>query len=674
VNMPALGKNNKVCISSAPTGDMLIEQKLSKEWLLTNSRGGYSAGTIAGCNTRRYHGLLTGTLTPPANRMVTLSNCLETVIIEGEESSFSTFEFGDRFAPEGFLHQNTFRRDIGAHFEFELGPVYVTKSVYLAAQSDTVAIVYDFTNVGDGITFVLRPFAAMRNFHYLQKAITKFGAQIADGTVSVQAHDIPNCRLFLLPEGMWFEHNPQWWYNFVYRADKERGQDFTEDLWSPGVFKVHLDEPQRIVLWAHLGDKPLPQTAAEHSHLEMLCEDLRKRQSELAAVGHGGDKIFRKLCLAADQFVIERRIKSVPTTTILAGYPWFMDWGRDAFVALPGLLLKTERFEEAASVLTTFASAAEDGIIPNRFDDYDDKPHYNSIDSSLWFINAAFEYLQASGDTNLFDTKLMPTIRWIVDCYHDGTKFGIHADTDALITGGNAETQLTWMDAKCNGVVFTPRYGKAVEINALWYNALCRLAHYYKDKDGNIESQYKHMAEEVAASFAAAFWNEATGCLYDCILPDGTTDESMRPNQIFAVSLPFSPLAAKQQRAVVETVKQYLLTPYGLRTLNAQDVRYQGRYTGAQFERDRAYHQGTAWPWLMGAFIEAYLRVNDFSRKSRKEATKYLRPLLEHLTESGCIGSISEVFDGEEPYRPGGCFAQAWSVAEVLRAYLLIIE
>ena len=676
--MLALGRDNKAIIAAAATDDMPIEQRLSREWLLTNSRGGYSAGTIACCNTRRYHGLLVGTLTPPANRMVALSGCLETVIIEGEELSFSTFEFDDKFSPEGFWYQNKFRRNIGVHFDFELGPVHVTKSVYLAADSDTVAVVYDFIGVADGITFVVRPFAALRNFHHLQKKTAPLYVSGIDGAVTVQSHDVPDCQLTLAPEGMWFEHNQQWWYNFIYRADKERGQDFAEDLWSPGVFKVHLEEPKKVVLWAHLGDdqsrfREIVKTQSP-SHLERLCESLRRRQSELQAVGHGSDRTFGKLCLAANQFVTERQINAVPTTTILAGYPWFMDWGRDTFISLPGLLLKTERYDEAESALTTFAAAAEDGIIPNRFDDYDNRPHYNTIDASMWFIHAAFEHVAASGNENMFRRKLLPVIRWIIDCYHDGTKFGIHADADGLITGGNAETQLTWMDAKCGGVIFTPRYGKAVEINALWFSNLCRMANYFKDKDEKLESQYTQMARDTAAGFAKAFWNEAQSCLYDCILPDGTIDASIRPNQIFAVSLPFSPLSAEQQKAVVETVKKYLLTPYGLRTLSSQDQRYHGCYTGGQFERDKAYHQGSVWPWLMGAFIEAHLRVNNFSRKSRSEATGYFAPLLEHLSNDGCMGSISEVFDGDPPHRPGGCFAQAWSVAEVMRAFLLIIE
>jgi predicted glycogen debranching enzyme len=678
MNVPALGRNSKISIAAMAAADTPVEQKLDKEWLLTNSRGGYSAGTIIGCNTRRYHGLLVGTLTPPSNRIMTLSNCLETVIVDGEEFSFSTLEFSDRFAPEGFLHQSGFCRDIGAHFDFEFGQIHMTKSIYMAPHSDTVAIEYDFSSVGDGITFLLRPLAAMRNFHHLQRAPAPLYVNGIDGAVAVRSHDMPDCQMTLLPDGMWFEHNQQWWYNFIYRAEKERGQDFAEDLWSPGVFKVHLEEPQKVVLWARLEDvqpggvefiKTKP-----HLNLETLRRDLRKRQSELVAVAHGTDKIFKKLCLAANQFVVRRRINSIPASTILAGYPWFMDWGRDALIALPGLLLETQRYEEAASVLTTFAAAAEDGVIPNRFDDYDDRPHYNSIDASMWFIDAVFKYLEASGDENLFSSKLLPAVRWIVDCYHDGTKFGIHADADGLITGGNMETQLTWMDAKCGGIVFTPRYGKAVEVNALWYNALCRLAEYHKDKEGRLEQQYTHMAQEVAGSFARAFWNDTGKCLYDCILPDGTPDESIRPNQIFAVSLPFSPLSAEQQRDTLETVKKHLLTPYGLRTLNSQDVRYQGKYTGGQCERDRAYHQGTVWPWLMGPFIEAHLRVNGNNRKSRKEALNYLNPLLEHLTQSGCIGSVSEVFDGDKPHRHGGCFAQAWSVAEVMRAYLLTID
>jgi len=333
-------------------------------------------------------------------------------------------------------------------------------------------------------------------------------------------------------------------------------------------------------------------------------------------------------------------------------------------------------------------------MIPNRFDDHSDTAYFNSVDASLWFINAAFQYLNATGDSKTFTQELLPTIRWIIDSYYNGTRFGICADSDGLITAGNDQTQLTWMDAKYDGIAFTPRNGKAVEINALWYNSLCCLAHFYADRGfpfckksqnrvpRNMEDakHYKSMADKVGAGFCELFWrdpalresNEKCGYLNDSILPDGSVDATVRPNQIFAVSLPFSPLSLRQQKSVVDAVQKDLLTPYGLRTLNVQNSCYKGTYTGTRRQRDEAYHQGTVWPYLIGPFVEAYLKVNGFSRKSKRKAAEFIRPLMQHLTEYGCLGSVSEIFDGDAPHEPRGCIAQAWSVAELIRAYRLI--
>jgi predicted glycogen debranching enzyme len=376
--------------------------------------------------------------------------------------------------------------------------------------------------------------------------------------------------------------------------------------------------------------------------------------------------------VAADQFITKRRTTDENyRTTILAGFPWFADWGRDTFISLPGLLLTTGRFNEAKSVLTTFAQAADEGMIPNRFDDYGGAAYFNSVDASLWFINAAFQYFTTAGDSETFTQQFLPVIRWIVDSYHNGTRSGIHADKDDLITAGSNDTQLTWMDAKYENVAFTPRYGKAVEVNALWYNALCLLAQFYADRDIETAKRYRAMANQAEGSFCELFWNKTAGCLNDCILPDGTVDTSIRPNQIFAVSLPFSPLLPRQQKAVVNVVQEELLTPYGLRTLSPRDSRYKGIYIGSQRYRDEAYHQGTVWPYLIGPFVEAYLKVNDFSRKSKEQAAEFIEPLMQHLTEDSCLGSVSEIFDGDVPHKPRGCIAQAWSVAELIRAYQL---
>ena len=693
-----------------------FESLLAREWLLTNGRGGYASSTVAGCNTRGYHGLLIGSLKPPVSRIMALSACLEIVRSGQETFTLSSFEFADKLDPGSTGALRRFRRDTGAHFDYELEKIDLTKSVYLVRDVDMVAIVYDFTRVQEPVEFTTRPFVGLRDFHSLQKSGSPLSSRPGSVPNAVLvSHDTPDvCSLLLRCPSASFEEDPQWWFNFAYRAEQERGLSFTEDLWAPGFFKCQIDAPTKIVLWASLHPDKSGKESDNLAHIdiETVCEDLREHQESLPRVAGilpairsggslkadpaahrltDGDGQYREssienrvssiLCLAADQFVTKRQVNHKSETTIVAGYPWFADWGRDAFIALPGLLLATGRFGEAKSVLTTFAAAADEGMIPNRFDDNGGNAHFNSVDASLWFINAAFQYLQATGDSKTFAQELLPTIRWIIESYQKGTRFGIHADADGLITAGDENTQLTWMDAKCDGVAFTPRYGKAVEVNALWYNALMltetlepgRVGLGPPIRNGGAEPHPTiSMAQRVQATFRELFWNEDKGYLNDCILPSGRADESLRPNQIFAVSLRFSPLSEQQQTAVLGTVQERLLTPYGLRTLSPDSPDYKGRYSGPPRQRDEAYHQGTVWPYLMGPFIEAYLKVNEFSPQSRKQAAEFIQPLLKHLTEDGCIGSSSEIFDGDPPHTPKGCIAQAWSVAELIRAYQLI--
>jgi len=657
--------------TSITTKDKDADELLDTEWLLTNSRGGFACGTVAGCNTRRYHGLLIGSLNPPANRIMALSNCREVLIINGREIELGCFEFEGAISTNGLNRLVEFSKDIGAHFDYDFGAVSLTKSIYPAPDSDMVAIVYDFSSVSEEFDFSVRPLIGMRDFHSLQKSYSEPSAIRRDYGIAITTEQNDVGELFLQADQMSFERDPQWWYNFLYRKERQRGQDYLEDLWSPGVFRCRIDSPDRIVLWAGLS-RCDDTGEMEEFDLDVVLDSLILREKELTRGIKGDDKRARILYSAAGQFVIERQIAGEQRTTVLAGYPWFLDWGRDTFIALAGLLICTGRIAEAAEVLKTFAQAVSKGMIPNRFDDYGAQAHYNSIDAPLWFVHAAFEYLRVSGDTASFSVDLLPAVRWVIDSYRKGTRFGIHADDDGLITGGGEDTQLTWMDAKCNDKVFTPRYGKAVEINALWYNALCNLAEFYKSRNAESAHYYTQLAQKVNQNFARMFWNGQKGYLNDCILPDGAVDDSLRPNQIYAVSLRFSPLETWQQKSVVDMVQSRLLTPFGLRTLDKHDNRFIGQYTGDQQRRDAAYHNGTVWPYLIGAFIEAYLKVNNFSRQSKRKATRFLRPLLKHLTKSGCIGSISEIFDGDEPQRPKGCFAQAWSVAEVLRAYQMI--
>jgi predicted glycogen debranching enzyme len=652
--------------------DFTTEQLVEKEWLLTNSRAAFSSGTLAGCNTRRYHALLVGSQNPPACRIKALSNCLETIQAGQQEYSFSCFEFEKAFHPQGYQYLRRFRKDVGVHWDYELPFACVSRSLYLLPDSDNIALIYTFSEVKKEFDFAVRPFTAMRDFHCLQKASNGLYSLWNDQDISVQSNGNLDGKLTMFCEMMRFEQMPQWWYRFFYRQEQRRGQDCLEDLWSPGVFRCHVNSSGKIVLWAGFTESSESQPPLNTLDADIAIEGLRLRQKELLKTSNPAEPIQQQLFLASGQFLAERMISEHPTPTIIAGFPWFVDWGRDTFISLEGLCLCTGRYDAAAGVLQTFARAVSEGMIPNRFDDYGQAAHYNSVDASLWFVHAAFAYLHYTNDRQTFASTLLPAVKWIIDSYHRGTRFNIHADKDGLISAGNAETQLTWMDAKHNGVVFTPRYGKAVEINALWYNALRNLEAYYQDKNVEQTAFYHAAAEEVQKNFARLFWNEKTNCLYDCVLPDGTEDASIRPNQIFAVSLPFSPLNRQQQALVVGIVQGHLLTPRGLRTLSAVDSRYIPHYEGDPFQRDAAYHQGTVWPWLIGPFVEAYLRVHEFSGEAKSQCSQFLAPLLAHLTEDGCLGSISEIFDAEPPQNPKGCFAQAWSVAEVLRAWSLI--
>jgi len=649
-----------------------LDDLLSREWLLTNQRGSYAGSTIVGCNTSGYHGLLIGSLTPLVGRTMALSNCLETVVCGSQAFQLATFEFGDKVTPTGYAYLREFWRDAGVHFLYNLNPIEILKSIHLARDSDAVVVEYTFRNICEPVEFLLRPFVGLRDFHMLQNSQARLICDDFDSALLVHYGAPAAGELLLACPAMRFERDPQWWYNFTYRVNRTRGQACTEDLWAPGFFRGQVGSTSRVVFTACFGEHLQPERELPVD-AGIARSDLVEHQASLIRVAKAESGTDRVLSLAADQFVVTRSEAAGERISIVAGYPWFADWGRDAFVALPGLLLATGRHEEAKSVLTTFAAAADQGMIPNHFDDRSNTAHFNSVDASLWFIHAAFEYLDVTRDLNAFSQDLLPVIRWLIDSYHNGTRFGIHADSDGLILAGDRSTQLTWMDAKYDDIAFTPRYGKAVEVNALWHNALARMSRFCKQERLPDANRYAEMAARVGESFPAVFWNEERGYLNDTVTPDGGADTSLRPNQILAVSLPCGPpLKRAQQRAVMAVVERELLTPYGLRTLNRQDGRYKGYCAGSAFQRDEAYHQGTVWAWLMGPFIEAYLKVHDFTPESRRMAAQWLEPLTRHLTQEACLGSISEIFDGDPPHSPRGCPAQAWSVGEFIRAHKLV--
>ncbi|HVM61437.1 MAG TPA: amylo-alpha-1,6-glucosidase, partial [Verrucomicrobiae bacterium] len=398
----------------------------------------------------------------------------------------------------------------------------------------------------------------------------------------------------------------------------------------------------------------------------MHAEDLVARErARRKGFEREKDPARQSLLIAADAFLARRGKDNL---TVLAGFPWFTDWGRDTMIALPGLTLTTGRFDVARKILMTFAQYCDRGMIPNVFPDKGETPEYNTVDASLWFVVTAWKYWKASGDDD-GARQLLPALGEVVKFYKEGTRYDIYADSDALITAGTPGTQLTWMDVKVDGYVPTPRHGKPVEINALWLNALVMLAEMEEKLVRDIHSAVilRKLADQVAGSFVRAFWNADGGYLFDVVRGD-ERDASVRPNQILAVGLPYTSLNPTQQKSVLDVVTQHLLTPYGLRSLSPKDSRYCGRYTGNRWQRDCCYHQGTVWPWLIGAYCDAYAKVNGMGKTQRKEIGKIIAPLLHHMEEAG-LGSVAEIFDGNQPHRPVGCFAQAWSVGELLRVY-----
>jgi len=651
-----------------PAGTSL-DELLGKEWLIANSLGSYASGAVLTANTRRYHGLLVAATLPPVGRIVALSVLMEKIIVGDSEYELASCEFPDSISPRGYENLQRFINDPTPQWIFRVGPGRLTKQVLLAEASNIVAVRYTLS--GTSGRLIMRPFAALRDFHLLRRADDGggFAYELVSGIntsgVKVIDHNRPGKTVYLLAEPGEFRPAPQWWYRFTYRMDLSRGQDAAEDLYSPGTFECDLADGEAFTIYASL-DQP------GRFDFDETLSRRTDRLTELAgSLDADADDDARRLAMSSDVFVVGRHFAHAPaSTTILAGYHWFADWGRDAFIALPGLLLSTRRFQQARQVFRTFIQSLSNGMIPNRFDDYSITAHYNSIDASLWFILAGERYLQATGDTEFFRKVLMPASNAILTAYRNGTRFDIQSGPDFLLQGGSLFTQLTWMDAKLGNEVVTPRHGKAVEINALWYCAHRIMEERSRGFDDKLSAHYKELADFIGPSFARTFWNPHRNCLCDCVT-DTYRDESVRPNQIFAVSLPHSPLSAQQQSAVVGAVAEHLLTPMGLRTLWRKDPRYRSRYGGSWQSRDRAYHQGTVWAWLIGPFIEAYLKVHNNKSFAVEQANRWLEPFGKHLNEAG-IGFISEIFDGDPPHHPRGCIAQAWSVGEVLRAKLLV--
>jgi predicted glycogen debranching enzyme len=632
------------------------DESLEREWLETNGIGGFASSTIWGVNTRRYHGLLVAATKPPVGRMVLLSKLEETVIVDGKRFELSTNRYPGVLHPRGFAHLVSFRLNPFPMFRYEIGEIAIEKTVFMVHGENTTVVQY--TIFGDrGCTLEIRPLVAFRDYHALTHENAALRSAINDDgmQVSFQPYDgVPT--LFFRYENGSPEKTGDWYRNFEYDRELERGLDFLEDLFNPFLIKTELNPGATTRIAASTS----PQEAREFNLLRE--QELRRRRDVVARVSFE-NALATMLVKAADHYLVKRG----QGQTILAGYHWFSDWGRDTMIALPGITLVTGRHDAARAILGEFALHVSQGMLPNRFPDTGEQPECNTVDAALWFFEAARAYLEYTGDRKFVLEQLYPKLKEIIDWYVAGTRYGIHVDADGLVYAGEAGTQLTWMDAKIDDFVVTPRRGKPVEIQALWYNALRIQQELARIAGDSLTEVFAHeIAERAHESFNLLFWNEELDCLYDVVDGD-ERDSSIRPNQILAVSLRHPLVDSERARKILLAVEKRLLTPLGLRSLAPSAPNYRPKFGGSAESRDSAYHQGTVWPWLMGPFMTAYLKVHRHSSEAVAKAKSLLRPFEEHLRTAG-LGHISEVADGNAPHRPGGCIAQAWSVGELLRA------
>jgi predicted glycogen debranching enzyme len=635
-----------------------FEAASSREWLETNGIGGFANGTISGANIRRYNSLLTAATKPPLGRITMLSKFEETLIIDGKRYELSSNQYPNAVYPEGYKYNKSFALSPFPMWIYEVEGIEIEKSIFMVHGSNTTVVQYTLKNqkskVEGQIELELKPLLSFVDYHSLQHETPNFNPSfvVSDNLVSIKPYnEMPS--LHLTHNAHTIEETGDWYRNFEYAIEKERGFDYHEDLYQPFWLKFDLAEDAIVIA----STKPQKFSDA----LSFRMTEIARREA-LIMQSEAKDDFAMQLVLAADQFIVRRG----EGQTVIAGYPWFSDWGRDTMIALNGLTLATNREEIAKSILLEFSKHLSQGMLPNRFPDAGEVPEYNTVDATLWYFEAIRAYVEKTKDydfvrENLYD-KLSEVIAWHVK----GTRYGIFVDEDGLLHAGINGVQLTWMDAKVGDWVVTSRIGKPVEIQALWYNALCvmaKFADHFGDKGE--KEQYEAMAKLAKKSFAEKFWNEAEECLFD-VIEGESEDFSVRPNQIFAVSLANTMLSIGQAKKVVNKVEEELVTPVGLHSLSPKDKDYCPIYIGSPLQRDGSYHQGTVWGWLIGHFIDAYRRVNPNTSKTEDRVKEFLSGFQVHLSEAG-LGQISEIFDGDSPHLSRGCFAQAWSVAEVLR-------
>ena len=636
---------------------------LSCEWLETNGIGGYASSSILNCHTRKYHGLLIANLATPPGRYVLLSKTDDFLLLDGEEYPLTAHQFPEYFSPGAQSYLVRFEGIPHPRFIYKIDKRILEKEIQMIQGVNAILLKYTLKGAAGAATIRFRPFLAYRRIHdlasenvYLQKEVEK----IADGYRITPYEGMPPLVMQIseqtefIPENVWYRH-------FEYAKDRERGYNFQEDLFSPGIIEMPIEKGKEIFLC--FSTEPCTGTIKKTWNEQLKKRISRQEQNNLFAETFTEDKdILNVLLKAADQFIIRTPSER---HTVIAGYHWFYDWGRDTLISLPGLTFCRQNFVAGEEILKTFAEFERYGLFPNFFAEDGAENAYNTVDASLWYFWAVQQYLKYGGDYHWVHHHIWPVLKRILKQFMAGTLYDICMDSRGLISAGSAGTRLTWMDASVNGIPATPRWGYMVEINALWYNAIC-FSHELAEKYDDREFFFKDLITLLRQSFRETFWISDGRYLGD-IFCNNTLDTSVRPNQIFAVSLPYSPLDPADWLNVVNKVEMCLLASCGLKTLSSDDSAYRGRYEGPMTMRDSAYHQGTVWPWLWGHFGEAYLKAHKSTSKAKKFLRKNMYDFLQtHLTQAG-LGCVSEVFDGDPPHRPDGCISQAWSTAELIR-------
>lgn len=652
-----------------------FKEGIKREWAVTNGIGGYAGSSMIGAHSRTHQGYLIASLHAPIERYLVFSKINETVTVGTKTVSFETSQHrasGKTVYAEGQKFLTSFIYDGSVHYAYETDNFSFKKHITLKRNANVCAVAYELTAGDSDCTFTLTPLFNYREHSESSTPDTlKFETFTEDRAFYLVPEKNKDIAIrFQTSEGTFSERETVYDIDMQLQIEVDLETDGLDCHYCPVDLSIEVpaNTTKKVSILCSIGDvneRPAPVSVTESFS---ILEENARCHAELFEKAGYRDSFANQLVLASDQFLTYR--ESTKMMTVLAGLPWFTDWGRDTMIAFTGLTLCTKRFKEAEEILLTFARYIRHGIVPNMFPDDNMPPLYNTVDASLWYFYAVYQYLNynpAAEAETFVKEQIFPHLKEIVSAYEKGTDFSIYMEDDGLIHAGSGLDQITWMDVRVGDWVATPRHGKPVEINALWYNAL-RIMESLCEKFDEDASAYRTRANQVKESFNAKFWDSSNQCLFDVVDGD-EPDDHIRPNQIYAVSLPFSLLPEEQEKAVVALVEKELFVGCGLRSLAPDHPDYHGIYCGALAKRDAAYHQGTAWGFLLGGFFSAYMKVNHHSSSAAENAVRMLEPVRKHLTDSGCIGSISEIFDGDAPHNPRGCYAQAWSVGEVLRCY-----